>query len=195
MATDTENLTTTATPTLQDNPTKTLDATVPASAVPERLEDSTTISPSVASTDATKDGDSKSSKGTAVASRSGDTAPVSDTEKKIRRAERFGITVQLSEEEKRNSRAERFGTGVALKTSEEQKRKARAERFALPVTSDEEAKKKARLERFAPTSKTVVLEEGKRNSQELQPSPNSPKMNGKGNIEPAAIAGKAGGGS
>ncbi|KAF2282619.1 hypothetical protein GH714_043801 [Hevea brasiliensis] len=201
MATDTENLTTTAT-ALQDNPSKTLGETVAAPAVPDRVEDSTINSPSIASlgTDTIKnDGeDSKSSKGTAV-SRSGDTAAVSDTEKKIRRAERFGITVQLSEQEKRNSRAERFGTGVAVKTSEELKRKARAERFGLLATADEEAKKKARLERFAPTSKTDVLGEEKRKAKDIrnsQPSSNSLPINGKGNIEPkAAIAGNAGGGS
>ncbi|KAJ9184215.1 hypothetical protein P3X46_003963 [Hevea brasiliensis] len=111
MTTGTENLAT-GTTLLQDNPSKTLDATAPALAKPDRLEDSTIISPSIVNSDADalkKDGeDSKSGKGTAVSSRSGDTAPVTDTEKKIRRAERFGITVQLSEEEKRNSRAERF---------------------------------------------------------------------------------------
>lgn len=111
MAANTENLATATSP-LQDNPGKTLNDTVPPLAKPDRVEDSTITSPSAVNSDANalkKDGeDSKTSKGTSVSSRSGDTAPVSDTEKKIRRAERFGITVQLSEEEKRNSRAERY---------------------------------------------------------------------------------------
>ncbi|KAF2311984.1 hypothetical protein GH714_027662 [Hevea brasiliensis] len=147
MTTGTENLAT-ATTLLQDNPSKTLDATAlrSPSQIVSRIPPS---SPSIVNSDADalkKDGeDSKSGKGTAVGSRSGDTAPVTDTEKKIRRAERFGITVQLSEEEKRNSRAERFGTGVELKTSEQLKKKARAERFGLPVTADEEARKKLDL--------------------------------------------------
>ncbi|XP_037495250.1 protein MODIFIER OF SNC1 11 isoform X2 [Jatropha curcas] len=204
MATDTKNLTT-VNATLENNPSKPLDATVPAPANPDRVDDSTVNKSSDvdSGTEDHKDGDdSKSSKGTAVGPLSGNNASVSDTEKKIRRAERFGITVQLSEEEKRNSRAERFGTVSASNnssnSSEELKRKARAERFGLPVTADEDAKKKARLDRFSSTSKTDVVEEEKRKARDIrfsQSSSNSLSINGKGNVEPAVIAGKAGGDS
>ncbi|KAM4078136.1 hypothetical protein ACB094_09G014300 [Castanea mollissima] len=138
-----------------------------------------------------------------------DANPDSNIQKKIRRAERFGISLQLTEEEKRNSRKERFGTGStvpgsdseAFKKSEDLKRKARAERFGIrdsPVATDEDAKKKARLAKFAPVSKTDPLEEEKRKARMIRfsnpPKNSSSPVNGKGNMESAAIAGKAGGG-
>ncbi|KAJ8747081.1 hypothetical protein K2173_014488 [Erythroxylum novogranatense] len=193
------------TASVADNATKTtLETSLVASAMPDRVKDSTGNESSTIDSgkdDSKMDGeDPKTGKATA--------ALVSDTEKKIRRAERFGITVQLSEQEKRSSRAERFGTGSSLpasegsKNSEELKRKARAERFGLPMQSvptDEDAKKKARLERFAPDTKSEGLEEDKKKARALRfskPSETSLSLNGKGTVEPKlAIAGKAGGGS
>ncbi|XP_065856093.1 protein MODIFIER OF SNC1 11 isoform X2 [Euphorbia lathyris] len=220
MATDTDKLSADA--SLQANPSKSINPMVPSSDNPDRFEDSAISPPSTVisdSDDRKKDDDD--SKVSALASET--IAPATDTEKKIRRAERFGINIKLSEQEKRNSRAERFGTAAASGTSsatgsgtssatgsgggsgtsstvnnaEALKRKARAERFGLPVSADEDAKKKARVQRFAPSSKTDVVEESKKKARELrfsQPS-NTLSMNGKGDIEPAAIAGKAGGGA
>ncbi|XP_004493925.1 uncharacterized protein [Cicer arietinum] len=134
-------------------------------------------------------------------------APLSDVQKKMRRAERFGISVQLSEKEKRNSRAERFGTASVLhgpegSKDEDLKRKARAERFGMPTpstTADEDAKKKARLARFASGSKTDPAEEDKRKARALRFSNSSSttlsQVNVEANIEPAAIASNAGGGT
>lgn len=126
----------------------------------------------------------------------------------MRRAERFGITVKLSEKEKRNSRAERFGTASVLqgpegKKDEDLKRKARAERFGMPTptsAADDDAKKKARLARFAaPGSKTDPAEEDKKKARALRFSNASSKplsqVNSEANIEPAAVAGNAGGGT
>lgn len=100
MATETENPSTAAAITVEDNPSKTLDTAVPASTKPDRVEDSTNTASSTV--DSATEGPMQG------ADNSKSAAPATDTDKKIRRAERFGITVQLSEKEKRNSRAERY---------------------------------------------------------------------------------------
>ncbi|KAH0995575.1 hypothetical protein GBA52_019439 [Prunus armeniaca] len=192
MATETQKLSDTN-PALE-NPKKTLDPSpVPPTATnPDRPEDPPTDIPSdpapsseVVSEENGSKADSEDPK-TAAGSEAGDgAAPATAIQKKMRRAERFGISVQMTEEEKRNSRAERFGlSGPA-------------------VAGDENAKKKARLARFAPISKTDTktdpMEDEKRRQGHSgmfsKASTGSlSQVNDKGNIEPAAIAGSAGGG-
>ncbi|XP_062166371.1 protein MODIFIER OF SNC1 11 isoform X2 [Alnus glutinosa] len=153
------------------------------------------------------------------AERFGISVQLTEEEKRNSRAERFGTGSTLhgsealknSEVLKRKARAERFGLqDSSVATDEEAKKKAtpdeEAKKKTTPdegakkkATTDEEAKKKARLARFAPpVSKTDTLEEEKRKARMIRFSnpPNSlSQVNGKGDVEPAAIAGKAGGGT
>ncbi|KAB1223942.1 Protein MODIFIER OF SNC1 11 [Morella rubra] len=161
MATETEKSNPNLSP--QENPKKTLDPAVSATAKPDRHDDEpcdtsthSPVPPVHSGVDGSlKDGEDPKNAVAKEGSPAEDDGQVSSIQKKIRRAERFGISLQLTEEEKRNSRAERFGTvgsvstlqgSEGVKKSEELKRKARAERFGLrdsPVAADEEAKKKA----------------------------------------------------
>ncbi|XP_041023985.1 protein MODIFIER OF SNC1 11 [Juglans microcarpa x Juglans regia] len=169
---------------VQENPKKTLDPSVSATAITldqhEDQPNDTNIQPSSQSSvpaarsesgESQKDGDDSKSAVATAGSPSGDDCPASSIQKKIRRAERFGITLQLTEEEKRNSRAERFGTGSplhgseTLKKSEEHKRKARAERFGhrdSSVVTDEEIKKKATSDEEAKEKATTDVEAKKK---------------------------------
>ncbi|KAI5069942.1 hypothetical protein GOP47_0014285 [Adiantum capillus-veneris] len=86
---------------------------------------------------------------------SGNTAHLSDLEKKRLRAERFGVGLQVSEQEKLALRAERFAGVEGKKSStvkepESERRKQRAARFGIV---EEESRKKTRQERFTPASK------------------------------------------
>ncbi|GER43490.1 SAP domain-containing ribonucleoprotein [Striga asiatica] len=175
-----------------------------ATATAPPLENSVNGSDVVSKPPADGDASSKqtpASFGGGVDESKGESAAVTDIQKKMKRAERFGMPVQMTEEEKRSSRSERFGSGSAAKVSdtkaaEDLKRKARAERFGIvqSAQTDEETKKKARLARFGSTPKTDSVEEDKKKARALRFS--QPKTNGKGDTEVKTdTAGKAGAGT
>ncbi|XP_059463590.1 protein MODIFIER OF SNC1 11 isoform X2 [Corylus avellana] len=126
----------------------------------------------------------------------------SEVLKRKARAERFGLqdtSVATDEQAKKKATPDEQAKKKATPDEEAKKKATPDEEAKKKATTDEEAKKKARLARFAPVSKTDTLEEEKRKARMIRfsnpPSNSLSQVNGKGDVEPAALAGKAGGGT